>query len=215
MPTLNFWKNVQVSIGTLGAAQAVTSVSLANPGVVTYVGVDPANGDFLAMTSVLGMTQIDSRIFRGANVNVAGNTIELEGQNTIGYTAFVSGNMQPVTFSATLATALTISSSGGDFPFIDVTTIHDSIQKQVPGTANAATFSFSNLWDVADPGLVALKLASDLQAQRAIRFVFGTGHRFVFLGYVGATLLPGGQAQDKVTTEVAITMFGTPTYYST
>lgn len=215
MPTLNFWKNVQVSIGTLGAAQAVSAVTLANPAVATYAGTDPTNGDFIAMTSVLGMTQIDGRIFRAANVNAGGNTLELEGENATAYTAFTSGNLQPVTFSSTLATALTISSAGGDFPFIDVTTIHDSIQKQVPGTANAATFSFSNLWDVADPGLVALKAASDVQGQRGIRFVFATGHRFVFLGYVGATLLPGGQAQDKVTTEVAITMFGRPTYYST
>lgn len=215
MPTVNFWKNVQVSIGTLGAAQAVSAVTKANPAVITYAGADPANGDFLAMTSVLGMTQIDGRIFRGANVNVGGNTIELEGENSTAYDTFTSGNMQPVTFSASLATALTISSSGGDFPFIDITTIHDSIQKQVPGTANAAVFTFSNLWDVADPGLVALKAASDVQGQRGVRFVFASGHRFVFLGYIGATLLPGGQAQDKVTTEVAITMFGRPTYYST
>lgn len=215
MPTLNFWKNVQVSVGTLGTVQAVSAVTKANPGVVTYAGVDPANGDFLAMTSILGMTEIDGRIFRGANVNAGGNTIELEGENTTAYGTFTTGNMQPVTFGSTLATALTISSSGGDFPFIDTTTIHNAVRTQVPGTPNPATFSFSNLWDVSDPGLVALKAASDTQAQRAIRFVFATGHRFVFLGYVGATLLPGGQAQDKVTTEAVITMFGRPTYYST
>jgi hypothetical protein len=36
----------------------------------------------------------------------------------------------------------------------------------------------------------------------------------VFNGYVGASLLPTGQAQDKVTTPSTITMFGSPTYYA-
>ena len=36
----------------------------------------------------------------------------------------------------------------------------------------------------------------------------------VFTGYVAANLLPGGAAQQLVTTKAAITMNGTPTYYS-
>ena len=72
-----------------------------------------------------------------------------------------------------------------------------------------------HLWDVTDAGLKAMKVASDAQAMRAFKFTFGTGGQvMVFLGYVGANLLPGGQAQDKVTTPSAITMFGSPTYYA-
>ena len=36
----------------------------------------------------------------------------------------------------------------------------------------------------------------------------------VFNGYVAANLLPGGSAQQLVTTPSAITMFGSPTYYA-
>ncbi len=35
-----------------------------------------------------------------------------------------------------------------------------------------------------------------------------------FAGYVGANLLPGGAAQQLVTTPSVITMDGTPTYYA-
>ena len=40
------------------------------------------------------------------------------------------------------------------------------------------------------------------------------GEQVVFNGYVGATLLPTGQGQDKITTPVVVTMFGRPTYYT-
>jgi len=80
--------------------------------------------------------------------------------------------------------------------------------------ASPISYSFENIWDVSDAGLVALKSASDTKAQRAFKFTFADGQIMVFNGYVGATLLPGGNAQDLVTTSVVITMFGAPTYYS-
>ena len=60
-----------------------------------------------------------------------------------------------------------------------------------------------------------MKLAGDAQSQRAFKFTFGTGGQImVFNGYVAANLLPGGSAQQLVTTPSAITMFGSPTYYA-
>jgi hypothetical protein len=89
------------------------------------------------------------------------------------------------------------------------------VKKQIPGAASAAVYNFENVWDVADAGLVALKAASDNKAKRAVKFTFANGQKVLFCGYVGCTLLPGGSAQDKVTTPVTITMYGRPTTYST
>ena len=98
---------------------------------------------------------------------------------------------------------------------IDITTIHDNSKKEMPGLASASTYSFDNIWDVSDAGLIAMKYASDAQAKRAFKFTFGTGGQImVFAGYVGATLLPAGSAQDKVTTGTTITMQGSPSYYA-
>jgi hypothetical protein len=59
-----------------------------------------------------------------------------------------------------------------------------------------------------------MKNASDSQAKRAFKFTFGTSGKIIaFAGYVGANLLPGGSAQQLVTTPTVITMDGTPTYY--
>ncbi len=71
-----------------------------------------------------------------------------------------------------------------------------------------------HIWDVTDTGLLALKTASDNQAKRVFQFTFGTGgKKMLFAGYVGCSLLPGGSAQQMVTTQSVITMNGTPTYY--
>jgi hypothetical protein len=212
---VSIWSNVQVAVqSAIGVANPVTGVTKANPAVVTYTGPDPANGDYILFTAQ-GMREIDARVFRIANVNAVSNTLELEGVNSTTFNTFSSGSFQLITFGTTLSTLRGLSSSGGDFNFIDVTTIHDQVQKQVPGLSNAATYTFESIWDVADAGLVALKAAADTQAQRAVRFTFSNGQKVGFVGYVGATLLPGGSAQDLVTTQVVVTMFGTPTTYTT
>jgi hypothetical protein len=142
------------------------------------------------------------------------NTFELEGIDTTLFDTFTSGTAEAITFGTSLATATNVSASGGDFDFIDVTTIHDNVKKQIPGLANPSTFSFDNIWDVTDAGLVALKAASDSQAKRAVRFTFANGQKLYFTGYIGATLLPTGSAQEVVKTSVVVTMFGKPTVYS-
>lgn len=214
MATVSLWSNVAIAIqSALAAALTITGITKANPGVVTYTGTDPVNGDYVLLT-VQGMHQLDGRVFRVANVNGAGNTFELEGENTTSYDTFTSGTLQIITFGTTLATATTLSASGGDFEFVDTTTIHQAIRTQIPGVAAPAVYSFENIWDVSDAGLVALKQASDLKATRAVRITFSNGQKVLFNGYIGATLLPVGAAQDKVVTPTVITMYGRPTTYA-
>jgi len=215
MPNVSLWQNVQVAVGTFGTAQAVSAVTKANPGVATYVGLDPANGDYLYYSSIAGMYQLDEKVVRVANVNSGGNTLELEAVNTSSYDVFVSGNLQPVTFGTSLQVVLDFNASGGDFEQIDITTIHDVVRKQIPGAANPIVYNGTCIWDTADAGFVALKAASEIKAKRALRFSFANNQKAVFTGYIGFTGLPTGQAQGRVETPVVITMFGTPTYYAT
>ncbi len=215
MTTATKWSNVAVAIqSALSAAQTISGITKASPGVVTYVGADPTNGDYV-LIAAQGMNQVDGRIFRVASVNAGANTFELEGENTTGYDTFSSGSFQIVTFGTTLATATGLTASGGDFAFVDITTVHDTVKKQIPGLAEPAVYTFENIWDVSDAGLQALKAAADNQSLRAVRFSFATGAKVVFTGYIGCTLLPVGSAQDVVKTPAVITMVGRPTVYST
>lgn len=206
------WSAVAIAVqSALAAAKTITAITKANPGVATSTAHGYSNGDYVLL-SVQGMYQIDSMVVRVAGG--AADTFQLEGVDTTLFETFASGTAEKITFGTTLATATSVNASGGDFDFIDVTTIHDNVKKQIPGTANPANFTFDNIWDVADAGLIALKSASDSQAKRAVRFTFANGQKVVFTGYVGASMLPTGQGQDKVTTSVTLTMFGKANVYS-
>lgn len=76
----------------------ITAITQANPCQVTYVGNDPANGDHIDIAGVVGMTQLNGRRFRLANVNGAANTFTLQETNgtdvnSTSYSAYVSGGL--------------------------------------------------------------------------------------------------------------------------
>lgn len=206
------WSNVSVAMqSALGAATTISAITQANPGVATSTSHGYSDTNYLLL-DVVGMSQIDERIFRVDNSDA--NTYELEGEDTTNYDAFTSGTAKLVTFGTSIGTIRTLTASGGDPNFIDVTTIHDNVQKQIPGLASAISYSLENIWDVSDTALLAMKTASDESTQRAFKFTFSDGQIMVFNGYISAPLLPTGSAQDLVTSPATITLFGTPTYYS-
>jgi hypothetical protein len=209
------WSNVGIAIESAkSASQSITGITKANPAVATYTGTDPTNGDYVLITAT-GMSQVDGRIFRVANVNGGGNTFELEGCDSSAFDTFATGSFVLLTFGTTLSVVSNVSVSGGDFQFIDVTTIHDTIQKQIPGNASPTTFSLDCQWQPDDAGLIALKAASDAKGLKGLRITFANGYKYLVTGYVGATLSPTGSAQQVVSTPVVLTAFGRPTTYGT
>lgn len=213
MAVITKWSNVAVAVqSALAAAVNVSGITKASAGVVTTGSAHGySNGDFVLM-SVQGMYQLNYRVFRISAAS--GSTFTLEGEDTTNYATFTSGTCQKITFGTNLATLTNVNASGGDFDFINTTTIHDSIKTQMPGLPNPSTYSFESFWDPSDAGLVALKSASDAQAQRAILFSFANGQKFVFNGYVGCSLSPTGSAQDLIKTNVVFTALGGPKAYA-
>lgn len=195
---------------TVGAG----GVTKANPGVVTYTGTDPSNGDFVLMTSSQGMTQLEGRIFRVANVNAGSNTFELEGEDTSTYDTMVSANVQVITFGTTFSTMLDLNVSGGEAASIDVTTIHDSINQEEIGNFSAITINSNLIWDPSDAAQVACKSASDTKAKRCFRLTFANGKKWLFYGAVGFTGAPTGAAQEVAKSPLTIKSNGRMTIYA-
>lgn len=88
-----FYKDDGIILGP--TPKTITGITQANPGVVTYTGDDPANGDEVYIEDVVGMTELNGRFFIVANVDTGANTFELNdafGNNvdTSGYTAYSS-----------------------------------------------------------------------------------------------------------------------------
>ncbi len=212
MATVRKWSNVAVAMQSAIAADVtITNITKASEGVVTATNTYTA-GDYVYL-KIQGMFQLDGRVARIKTASGTGFT--LEGIDTTNFDTFSSGTCAKLTFGTSITTATSLSSSGGDFDFIDTTTIHGNAKTQIPGLPNPSTYTFENIWDVSDAGLLAMKAAADAQGIRAFKFTFGAGGQImVFAGYVGASLLPGGSAQDKVTTSAVITMNNSPSYYA-
>lgn len=216
MANVSLWTKVLVDVESAAAAEVtISGISKTNPAVVSFNGSLPSDGAYVRINAT-GMSQVDGRVFRVDNgASGSPDTFELEGCDATLFDTFSAGSFEVITFGTSMTTATGLSASGGDFDFVDITTIHDNIRKQIPGVASPAVYTFESLWDVADTALQAFKVTSDNQRLVAVRFTFANGQKVVFNGYVGATLLPIGQAQDKVTTSVVVTMFGRPTVYAT
>ena len=212
MATVRKWANVAVAMES-AAATAITITGISSGATCTITATNTyTNGDYVKL-SVSGMYQLDGKVVRVASAS--GSSFVAEGVDSTSFSTFASGTASKLTFGTSITTATSMSASGGDFDFIDVTTIHSNVKAQIPGLANPITYTFDNLWDIADAGEIAMKAATDAQSQKSFRFTFGTGGPImVFLGYVGFTGAPGGNAQDKVTSQAVITAFGTPTYYA-
>lgn len=74
----------------------ITGISQASPGVVTYTGTDPSNGEHVDLSGIVGMVELNGRRVVVTNVNAGANTFELVGLdgnaiNTTTYTAYSSG----------------------------------------------------------------------------------------------------------------------------
>lgn len=211
--TVRLWSGVAVAMTSAKAtAQTITGITKASPAVVTTSGTLPTNGTYVFL-SVQGMSQVNERAFRVAAAS--GSTFELEGLDSTTFDTFSTGSFSVHTLGTNLTTARNVSGQGGEANFVDVSTIHDTVQKQIPGAASAASFSFECFWDPGDAGLISMKAASDTRSQQTFLITFPDGAKVLFAGYVSATLLPGGSGQDVVTTPVTVTMFGVPTIYST
>ena len=209
MATARKWSNVAVAMqSAIAGAKTISAISKANPGVITSSTHGYSDGDYVYL-SINGMYQLNNRVFKVASS--AANSFAI-ADDTTSYDTFTSGSAYKLTLGTSITTATSISASGGDFDFIDTTTIHVNQRSQIPGLTNPATYTMDNIWDVSDAGLVALKAAYDAQAIRAFKFTFGTGGpKMVFAGTVAATLLPTGTAQDKITTPTTILVKGSPT----
>jgi hypothetical protein len=220
MANVSLWSSVGVAVqSAIAAAKTISGITKAAPGVVTASSHGYSAGDYILL-SVQGMSELDGRVIRVGPTGVTTDAFQMLGDggtaiDTTNFGTFTSGSAYKLTMGTTLATVLDFSGSGGDFEYIDVTTIHDPVRKQIPGASSPATFNGTLVWDPADAGFVALKAASDTKAQRAVLISFANGQKFAFNGYVGVSGAPTGAAQDKVTTPMTMTSFGKLSFFTT
>ena len=197
----------------ISAPQVLSGITAASPAVVTYVGADPSNGNYIALMDMVGMTEFEDALVKVAGVDAGANTFECEDQSSVGYGAFVSGNMKIVTLANEIRIATGFSMSGGEQNYADYGLLHDTIMRKIPTTQNAAQVDLPVIWDPSDAGFIALQNAARTKAKIGVKFVLPDTTEILAFGYVGASGLP--QASDIssiMTSSVSIVLATAPRY---
>lgn len=214
----SIWKNVAIHVESArGSALTISSITKATTPVVTYSGTDPSNGDYLLLLGIVGMIELEGTVVRVKNVDGGANTFEIDGVvNSANFgAAATGGSAYPITFGTGLSKAVNINSGGGQTEYIDQTTIHVNQRVEVAGLSAPIAWDFECLWDPSDPGLAALYEAYSSGEPKCIRATFQNGYKFAFYGDISCGLVPGGSAQNNVTTPVGIRGLGLGISYLT
>lgn len=102
-----------------GATKAITGMTRGNPVVITSAAHGLANGDYIRISGVSGMTQANNRIFQVANRTA--DTFQLSGVNGSGFGNYASGGTIQKCFGATCPVRVTADGHGlanNDYVFI-------------------------------------------------------------------------------------------------
>jgi hypothetical protein len=173
------------AVGTATAAtKAITAVTAANPPVVTSTAHGYANGDLVFIDSVVGMTQLNKRLFVVANQ--AANSFELKGIDGTGYTAYVSGGTAA---KKTMTTIGEVKSMGpgldGEAAELETTNLL-SVQKEfLLGLADSGNLPFSiYIPTSADTGQARLKSLRESGTLEAFSVTLPSGQVLALMGLV-------------------------------
>ncbi len=93
-----------------GATKAMTGATRANPVVITSAGHGLQNGDYVRITNVVGMTQLNNKNYTVANRTA--NTFQLSGVNGGGYNNYSSGGTIQKCFGPTCDVQVTAAGHG-------------------------------------------------------------------------------------------------------
>jgi hypothetical protein len=201
---------------TYGTAVNMTAITNAASAVATLAsGHSVVVGDFLEVTS--GWDLLSGRIVRVSNV--ATNDITFEGINTTDTTLYPAGSgtgtIRRITAWTNVTQIRNIAPGGGEQNFVDVTTIVDRVQKQIPTTRSPQTLQLTVLDDPALSWYTVVNGAAELAKPTALRLVFPNNSRLVANGYWSLQTTPNVAANEPLTANIDISFSATPTRYST
>jgi len=190
---------------TLGTAKIISAISKASAAVVTGTH-DFLAGDYVIISGVVGMVEINDRVVRVLSVSTTVSFV-CEALDSTDYTTYVSGgNATKITAFDTFANVTSFSYPEPAPNRIDVTTVHDTTQQQVFGLDSAPEISMPMLADPLDTAVINIRLASIAKATRAFKVTLQTGVILIMNAYVAGGRGFDGSVGAVGTSSLALTL---------
>jgi hypothetical protein len=206
----------QIAIAsTYGALVAMSALSNATEAVATLAGGHGVLvGDFLEVTS--GWDLLNNRIVRVSVV--ATNDITFEDINTSDTDRYPAGtgtgSIRRITAWTNITQVQSVETAGGDANFVDITTIADRTQKQIPTTRSPQTISITVMDDPSQTYFPVVDAAADAIENTGLRIIFPNGSRTVANGYWSLGD-PAVNINAPLTRQISFSGSAAPTRYAT
>ena len=207
----------QVAIAsTYGPSVNMTAITNASEAVATLaVGHLVVVGDFLEVTS--GWDLLSGKLVRVKTVVT--NDITFEAINSTSVTNYPAGTgigtIRRVTAWSSITQIQSLSTSGGDQSFADITTITDRTQKQIPTTRSPQQIDMVVFDDPALAWYSVVGAASDASVATGLRIIFPNNSRLVANGYFSLQKTPTVASNAPLTASIGFSSLADPVRYST
>jgi hypothetical protein len=207
----------QVAIAsTYGASVAMSAITNAASAVATLAASHGVVvGDFLEVTS--GWDRLNGRIVRISAVST--NDVTFEAIATTSTTTYPSGtgtgSIRRITAWTTISQVTAgISVSGGDQQFADVTTLTDTVQKQIPTVRSPVQVTLPVYDDPSLTWYATVRTASETAVSTGIRLVFPNNSRLVANAYWSLQQVPTIE-DSTLRASISLSFVADPTRYAT
>jgi hypothetical protein len=200
---------------TYGGNLVISSISNANPAVATFADASTIIvGDYIEISSAWG--RLDKKVVRVSAKST--NLVTLEGINTTDTTKYAgsgAGTARRITAWDTLSQIKSMSPSGGDIKFADISSMDDFVDKQVPVGRSASALGLVIYDDPALAWYATLTAASDSLTPSAMMMVFPNGSRTVSNAYWSLSKTPDIAKDEAITAKLDLTFAAEAVRYNT
>jgi len=160
---------------------AITAISLANPCVVTAANA-LTNGQIVVLTGIVGTTQLNNRAFVVSAVS--GSSFTLKGEDSTGYTAWVSGGIGTPQTMTTIANVTNFQGFDGQASEIDVTSLASPAKEFSLGLEDFGQSTFSVFATSGDAGQAKLRAIKSSATLTAFSLTLSDGEVTAFMAFV-------------------------------
>lgn len=209
---------VLVSIGKTYSAFINTSTvtNAANAVVTTASAHSFSVGDYIEVSSGWGL--LDKRVVR-CMTGTTGSTIVLEGIDTTDTTKYPAGtgtgSVRKITAWSDLSQIKSMSASGGSQNFADITSIVDTVQRQVPTTRSAISMTIDAYDDPTLAWYADVNAADNARSPYALKMSFPNGSKLCANAYWSLMRVPTMATNEALMTQISLSYASEPVRYST
>lgn len=200
---------------TYGPELVFTSISNANPAVVTTVGHTLKVGDTVVITS--GWVKVTGRAFRVAAVT-AGTSFTLEGLDTTSTSRYPSGSsagtVKPVLTWVNIPQITEVASSGGDQNFYTFGYLEDDDDRQIPTSKNPVVLTLTVADDTSQPFVPVLEAADELKTNQVQRLNLVSGDIILYTSIASITSTPTLTRNQLMTRAITLAVQARITRYA-